>query len=47
MVKNLQSFGPQVRRDNFSIHGWRERLATSPAFNMEVSVLASPTLNRW
>ena len=38
MVKNLQGFGPQVRRDNFPIHGWRERLATSPAFNMEVSV---------
>ncbi len=38
MVKNLQGFGPQVRRDEFSIHGWRERLATLPAFNMEVSV---------
>jgi hypothetical protein len=38
MVKNLQGFGPQVRRDEFPIHGWRERQATLPAFNMEVSV---------
>src|SRR5579871_4724710 len=38
MVKNLASFGPQVRRDPFPIHGWRERPATLPAFNMEVTV---------
>src|SRR5260370_16754106 len=38
MVRNLQGFGPQVRKDPFPIHGWRERLATLPAFNMEVSV---------
>jgi PKD domain-containing protein/peptidase M28-like protein len=38
MVKNLQGFGPQVRRDEFPIHGWRERVATLPAFNMEISV---------
>jgi hypothetical protein len=38
MVKNLQGFGPQVRKDPFSIHGWSARLATLPAFNMEVSV---------
>ncbi len=38
MVKNLAGFGPQVRRDPFPIHGWRERLASLPAFNMEVTV---------
>ena len=38
MAKNLQGFGPQVRRDEFPIHGWRERIASLPAFNMEVSV---------
>ncbi len=44
MLKNLQGFGPQVRRDEFAIHGWRERPATLPAFNIEVSVpgLAHP-----
>ena len=38
MVSNLAGFGPQVRRDPFPIHGWRERPATLPAFNMEVTV---------
>lgn len=38
IVKNLQGFGSQVRRDEFPIHGWRERPAYLPAFNMEVSV---------
>ncbi len=38
MVKNLQGFGPQVRRDEFPIYGWRERQAALPAFNMEVGV---------
>jgi hypothetical protein len=38
MLKNLQGFGPQVRQDQFPIHGWRDSLATLPAFNMEVSV---------
>lgn len=38
MVKNLQGFGAQVRRDQFPIYGWRERPATLPAFNIEVSV---------
>jgi Zn-dependent M28 family amino/carboxypeptidase len=38
MAKNLQGFGPQVQKDPFSIHGWSERLATLPAFNMEVTV---------
>jgi PKD repeat protein len=38
MLRNLQGFGPQVRRDVFPIHGWRERPAILPAFNMEVSV---------
>jgi hypothetical protein len=44
MVNNLAGFGPQVRRDAFPIHGWRERPATLPAFNMEVTVpgLAHP-----
>ncbi len=38
MIKNLQGFGPQVRQDQFPIHGWRESPATLPAFNIEVSV---------
>src|SRR5579863_9378413 len=38
MAKNLQGFGPQIRKDSFPSHGWRESLATLPAFNMEVSV---------
>src|SRR5690349_10430861 len=44
MVKNLAGFGPEVRRDPFPIHGWRERPATLPAFNIEVTVpgLAHP-----
>ncbi len=44
MVRNLAGFGPQVRQDFFPIHGWRERLASLPAFNMEVTVagLAHP-----
>ncbi len=44
MTNNLAGFGPQVRRDTFPIHGWRERPASLPAFNMEVTVpgLAHP-----
>ncbi|MEO6891666.1 MAG: M28 family peptidase, partial [Ktedonobacteraceae bacterium] len=38
MVRNLQGFGPQVRRDPFPIQGWLKRPATVPAFNVEVSV---------
>src|SRR5579872_5962182 len=38
MVKNLQGFGPQVRKDVFPVQGWRARAATLPAFNMEVTV---------
>ncbi len=38
MMDNLAGFGPRVRRDAFPIHGWRERPATLPAFNMEVTV---------
>lgn len=38
MLKNLHGFGPQVRQDQFPIHGWRDSAATLPAFNMEVSV---------
>lgn len=38
MVRNLQGFGPQVRKDSFAIQGWQGRPASLPAFNMEVSV---------
>ncbi|HJT54851.1 MAG TPA: M28 family peptidase, partial [Ktedonobacteraceae bacterium] len=38
MVRNLQGFAPQVRRDNFPFAGWRGAPATVPAFNVEVSV---------
>ena len=38
MMRNLQGFGPQVRKDSFAIQGWRGRPASLPAFNMEVSV---------
>src|SRR5438105_4993215 len=38
MVHNLQGFGAQVRNDQFKVPGWRGRLATVPAFNVEVSV---------
>ncbi len=38
MMNNLAGLGAQVRRDTFPIHGWRERAATLPAFNMEVTV---------
>jgi Peptidase family M28/PKD domain len=37
-VRDLQGFGPHVRRDEFSIRGWRNRPAEVPAFNVEVSV---------
>lgn len=38
MVRDLQGFAPQVRRDNFPLAGWRGAPATVPAFNVEVSV---------
>jgi hypothetical protein len=38
MVRDLQGFGPQVRRDPFPVAGWRDRPAVAPAFNVEVSV---------
>src|SRR6266849_6685231 len=38
IVRDLQGFGPQVRRDNFSVQGWTGRPATVSAFNVEVSV---------
>ena len=38
MMRNLQGFGSQVRKDSFPIQGWRGRPAVLPAFNMEVSV---------
>src|SRR6266581_1774009 len=36
--KDLQGFGPQVRRDEFPVKGWVGRPAIVPAFNVEVSV---------
>jgi len=38
MMKNLQGFGAQVRRDPFTVQGWVGRPATVPAVNVEVSV---------
>jgi PKD domain-containing protein/peptidase M28-like protein len=38
MLRNLAGFGTQVRRDEFSVQGWRGRPATVPAFNVEVTV---------
>ena len=38
MLRNLSGFGATARRDSFSIPGWQGRPATSPAFNVEVSV---------
>src|SRR5947209_11863310 len=38
MVKNLDSFGPQVRVDKFPVQRWQNRPAILPAFNVEVSV---------
>ncbi len=38
MMRNLQDFGAQVRRDPFHIQGWQGRPATVPAFNVEVTV---------
>jgi hypothetical protein len=38
IVQDLSGFGPQIRRDPFSIKGWQNRPANVPAFNVEVSV---------
>ena len=38
MLKNLQGFGAQVRRDPFAVQGWVNRPTTVPAVNVEVSV---------
>jgi len=38
VLHNLQSFGAQVRHDEFSVAGWKGRPAKVPAFNVEVSV---------
>jgi hypothetical protein len=38
MLRNLQGFGAQARRDPFQVAGWRGRPATMPAFNVEVTV---------
>jgi PKD repeat protein len=38
MMRNLTGFGPHARRDEFPIQGWRNRPASLPAFNMEVTV---------
>lgn len=36
--RDLQGFGPQIRRDDFPVEGWTDRPAKVPAFNVEVSV---------
>src|SRR5260370_2405438 len=41
MVKNLQGFGPQVRRDTFSIPPWPHPLPTSPPFKTDATLPAS------
>ncbi len=38
MLRDLQGFGAQARRDTFQVAGWRGRPATTPAFNVEVTV---------
>ncbi|MEO6892944.1 MAG: M28 family peptidase [Ktedonobacteraceae bacterium] len=38
IARDLQGFGPQVRRDDFPVQGWDGRPAVVPAFNVEVSV---------
>ncbi len=38
MTHDLAGFGPQVRQDTFHISGWSGRPATTPAFNVEVTV---------
>src|SRR6266699_4916357 len=38
MLKNLQGFGAQVRRDPFKVTGWAGRPAPLPGFNVEVSI---------
>ena len=38
MLRNLSGFGATARKDSFSLPGWKGRPATSPAFNIEVSV---------
>jgi hypothetical protein len=38
MLRNLNGFGATARKDSFTLAGWQGRPATSPAFNIEVSV---------
>ncbi len=38
MLRDLSGFGATARRDSFPVAGWQGRPATSPAFNVEVSV---------
>ncbi len=38
MLRDLNGFGAQVRRDAFPVQGWQGRPATVPAFNVEVTV---------
>ncbi|MGH2497254.1 MAG: M28 family peptidase [Ktedonobacteraceae bacterium] len=38
MMKNLQGFGAQMRRDTFAVQGWVGRPTTVPAVNVEISV---------
>ncbi|HEX9038404.1 MAG TPA: M28 family peptidase [Ktedonobacterales bacterium] len=38
MLRNLAGFGASASRDSLTIPGWQGRPATSPAFNVEVTV---------
>ncbi len=38
MLRNLNGFGAQARRDEFQVQGWKGRPAIVPAFNVEVTV---------
>lgn len=38
MLRDLNGFGAQVRRDAFPVQGWQGRPATVPAFNVEVTI---------
>ncbi len=38
MLHTMQGFGAQVRRDPFPVQGWRNRPASVPAFNLEVTI---------
>lgn len=38
MARNLLGFGPRIVRDTFALSGWRERPASLPGVNVEVSI---------